>query len=105
MIEKNQFYFWVVTGPFGIYGTPFQTYGTALRYVCDDAQSTEIIESELCHYIPGREVKITFNDNNKVYIIKRLLFTYDRNEPLVTPEDINAVERTNEPILKEIHIV
>ena len=41
MIEKNQFHLWVVTGPFGIYGIPFQTYGTALRYVCDDAQSTD----------------------------------------------------------------
>ena len=105
MIPKTQFHLWIVTGPFGTHRQPFQTYGAALKYVCKDAQSTEIIESELYHYEPGCEVKITFNDNNKVYIIKRLLFTYDRNEPLVTPEDREAVEQTNEPVLKDIHIV
>ena len=104
-IPKTQFHIWIVTGPYGTVRNTFQTYGAALRYICKDARSKEIIETELYHYEPGCEVKITFQDNNRVYIIKRLLYTYDPNEPLVTPEDRETVERANEPDVDEIHIL
>ena len=104
-IPKTQFHLWVVTGPFGTHRQLFQTYGSALQYICKDARSKEIIEKELYHYEPGCEVKITFNDNNRVYIIKRLLYTYDPNEPLVSPDEVQAAKEALEQAVDDIHII
>ena len=104
-IPKTQFHLWLVTGPYGTHRQPFQTYGAALRYICKDARSKEIIETELYHCDPGCEVKITFNDNNRVYIIKRLLYTYDPNEPLVSPDEVQAAKDTLEPTPDDIHLI
>ena len=92
MIPKIQFYLWVVQGPFGIHLGLFQTYGAALQYVCKDARSNRIIEKELYKYDKGVKIEITFEDNDRCYTIERLLYTYDRNEPLITPRDIEAAE-------------
>lgn len=92
MIPKTQFYLWVVQGPFDTHLGLFQTYGAALQYACKDAKSNRIIEKELYKYNIGAKIEIRFEDNDRRYTIERLLYTYDRNEPLITPKDIEAAK-------------